>query len=163
MRVGISREPSKNSSLAGFHWKDDSDSVFRTLSIQSDSDPRFHCRNARHVPTNIPSKLVDDGICDPDCCDGSSELPSRPDQPPPCANTCRELAAAALAEKIERQKIAKAGAEKRKGWEAGYKERRKKTEKELNEKRGMLEELRRKTEILRGDFRSLLGLLLQVR
>ncbi|KAI9015966.1 glucosidase II beta subunit-like-domain-containing protein [Hyaloraphidium curvatum] len=111
---------------------------------------KFHCRNPRHVPANIEAKLVDDGICDPECCDGSSEV-APPHMPPPCPNTCRALAAAAAEAKAAAAKIRKAGLEKRKEWEEGFAKQKAEKEARLSELRGMVEEERRKVEILRGE------------
>lgn len=104
------------------------------------------------MPANIDSKLVDDGICDPECCDGSSEKPASPEQHPPCANTCRELAAAAQAAKLALLKVQKAGLEKRKNWEKRYKELKVEKQSLLNNRRGQVEEVRRRVEILRGRY-----------
>lgn len=50
----------------------------------------FFCNNAGHVPRDLSSSFVDDGICD--CCDGS-------DEPAGCPNTCAALGTAASAAK----------------------------------------------------------------
>jgi len=54
----------------------------------------FYCRNAPHTPLNIPSSLVNDGVCD--CCDGSDEWRGVAT----CRNTCE--AGAAEHHKVER-------------------------------------------------------------
>ncbi|KAJ3363986.1 hypothetical protein HDU91_002790 [Kappamyces sp. JEL0680] len=46
----------------------------------------FYCANAGYQPALLPSSRVDDGVCDPQCCDGSDESPGT------CQNVCRELA-----------------------------------------------------------------------
>jgi hypothetical protein len=60
----------------------------------------FHCTNAGHKPANIPSSHVNDGICDPLCCDGSDEY----DGQITCPNTCREIGARARKEAAENAK-----------------------------------------------------------
>ncbi|KNE68787.1 hypothetical protein AMAG_13428 [Allomyces macrogynus ATCC 38327] len=50
----------------------------------------FHCANVGHRPGDIPSSRVNDGVCEPDCCDGSDEY----DGKITCPNTCAENGAA---------------------------------------------------------------------
>lgn len=52
---------------------------------------RFHCTNAGHKPAYIRSSQVNDGICDPECCDGSDEWDSGAN----CPNTCKAIGAEA--------------------------------------------------------------------
>jgi hypothetical protein len=49
--------------------KDGSDEPGTSACVNS----RFFCRNTGHIPREIPSSWVDDGVCDQDCCDGSDE------------------------------------------------------------------------------------------
>ncbi|KAJ3374743.1 hypothetical protein GGF31_006640 [Allomyces arbusculus] len=51
---------------------------------------RFHCANVGHRPADIPGSRVNDGVCEPDCCDGSDEY----DGKITCPNTCAETGAA---------------------------------------------------------------------
>ncbi|TPX57524.1 hypothetical protein PhCBS80983_g03773 [Powellomyces hirtus] len=46
----------------------------------------FHCKNENHLGADIPSSRVNDGICDPECCDGSDEYLGIVQ----CNNTCME-------------------------------------------------------------------------
>ncbi|THH04769.1 hypothetical protein EW146_g10088, partial [Bondarzewia mesenterica] len=48
-------------------------------------DTLFYCKNEGHIGASIPSSRVNDGICEPDCCDGSDEPSSV------CENTCKEV------------------------------------------------------------------------
>ncbi|KAI8874175.1 hypothetical protein GQ42DRAFT_159948 [Ramicandelaber brevisporus] len=48
---------------------------------------RFYCQNAGHVGAFIRSSRVNDGVCDPECCDGSDEY----DSGVHCPNTCAEI------------------------------------------------------------------------
>ncbi|KAI9148546.1 hypothetical protein H9P43_010144 [Blastocladiella emersonii ATCC 22665] len=50
---------------------------------------QFYCRNEGHLPSTIPSSRVNDGICDPKCCDGSDEY----DGKVKCPDRCAELGA----------------------------------------------------------------------
>ncbi|KAI9595917.1 glucosidase II beta subunit-like-domain-containing protein [Syncephalis fuscata] len=50
----------------------------------------FHCANRWHRPANIPSSRVNDGLCDPRCCDGSDEYDGKVQ----CPNRCKEIGAA---------------------------------------------------------------------
>jgi protein kinase C substrate 80K-H len=72
----------------------------------------FYCANVGHVGTYIPSSHVNDGVCDPDCCDGSDEYNGQVI----CPNTCAEVGREA---RLEAEKTAKVGM---KGWKArnGY-------------------------------------------
>ncbi|KAJ3362618.1 hypothetical protein GGF32_005858 [Allomyces javanicus] len=51
---------------------------------------RFHCANVGHRPVDIPSSRINDGVCEPECCDGSDEY----DGKITCPNTCAETGAA---------------------------------------------------------------------
>ncbi|KAF8841281.1 hypothetical protein BDN67DRAFT_928581 [Paxillus ammoniavirescens] len=48
-------------------------------------DTTFYCTNAGHIGTTIPSSRVNDGLCEPECCDGSDEAPGV------CPNSCRQI------------------------------------------------------------------------
>src|SRR5579859_3903095 len=65
----------------------------------------FHCTNAGHVPAYIPSSHVNDGICDPLCCDGTDEY----DSDISCPNTCKALGQAARRRAEEDAKISLRG------------------------------------------------------
>ncbi|KAJ1948049.1 hypothetical protein FBU59_001772 [Linderina macrospora] len=47
----------------------------------------FYCANEGHIAAHIGSSKVNDGICDPQCCDGSDEW----DSGITCANVCGEI------------------------------------------------------------------------
>ncbi|KAF9448372.1 hypothetical protein P691DRAFT_800879 [Macrolepiota fuliginosa MF-IS2] len=49
------------------------------------SDTFFYCQNKGHIGASIPSSRVRDGLCEPQCCDGSDELPGV------CKNMCKEV------------------------------------------------------------------------
>ncbi|KAI9141502.1 glucosidase II beta subunit-like-domain-containing protein [Paraphysoderma sedebokerense] len=71
---------------------------------------KFHCTNSWHKPAYIPSSRVNDGICDPECCDGTDEY----DGKVKCQNVCKELAAAEKAKKEALIKMRKDGERLRK-------------------------------------------------
>ncbi|TPX33441.1 hypothetical protein SeMB42_g07469 [Synchytrium endobioticum] len=47
----------------------------------------FYCQNAGHIAGTIPSSRVNDGVCDPECCDGSDEWNSSIK----CPNICQQV------------------------------------------------------------------------
>ena len=66
---------------------------------------QFYCANTGHVPAYIPSSHVNDGVCDPLCCDGSDEYNSQIK----CPNTCKELGAIARKQSEEQVKLSMQG------------------------------------------------------
>lgn len=44
----------------------------------------FYCKNAGYAGATIRSSRVNDGLCEPECCDGSDEAPGV------CPDTCKE-------------------------------------------------------------------------
>ncbi|KAJ2696836.1 hypothetical protein H4218_004334 [Coemansia sp. IMI 209128] len=46
----------------------------------------FYCANRGHIPARIPSSKVNNGVCDPECCDGTDEYESKA-----CPDRCLEL------------------------------------------------------------------------
>jgi len=69
----------------------------------------FYCRNKGHIPAVIPSTKVNDGICDPECCDGTDENSGIIK----CPNICEQVAYEQNKEEIERKKILKEGLAKK--------------------------------------------------
>ncbi|KAH7888167.1 glucosidase II beta subunit-like-domain-containing protein [Phlebopus sp. FC_14] len=45
----------------------------------------FYCKNVGHLGATILSSRVNDGLCEPECCDGSDEVPGV------CQNRCKEV------------------------------------------------------------------------
>ncbi|GJJ68775.1 protein kinase C substrate 80K-H [Entomortierella parvispora] len=58
----------------------------------------FHCANVGHVASDIKSSRVNDGVCDPECCDGSDEYNGAIH----CPNVCDEVGAEAG---LERERV----------------------------------------------------------
>ncbi|GES77552.1 glucosidase II beta subunit-like-domain-containing protein [Rhizophagus clarus] len=50
---------------------------------------KFFCTNSGHIPSYIPSNRVNDGVCEPECCDGSDEYDGKIE----CPNICEEVGA----------------------------------------------------------------------
>lgn len=92
---------------------------------------QFHCINAGHKPAYIPSSHVNDGVCDPNCCDGTDEY----DGQIHCPNTCKDLGIAARKATLEATKTAL------KGWKvrAAYIDSAKRKKQELEAERERLQ------------------------
>ncbi|KAF7331712.1 hypothetical protein MKEN_00051000 [Mycena kentingensis (nom. inval.)] len=64
----------------------------------------FYCQNAGHIGASIPSSRVNDGLCEPTCCDGSDERPGV------CPNACKEIGEAYRKKRDAELKLRKTGA-----------------------------------------------------
>ncbi|KAJ7667592.1 glucosidase II beta subunit-like-domain-containing protein [Mycena polygramma] len=64
----------------------------------------FYCQNVGHIGGTIPSSRVNDGLCEPQCCDGSDERPGV------CENACKEIGDAYRKQREAERKIQKTGA-----------------------------------------------------
>ncbi|GFZ44630.1 Alpha-glucosidase 2 subunit beta [Saitozyma sp. JCM 24511] len=103
----------------------------------------FYCKNEGHIPGVILSSRVNDGICDPECCDGSDEWATGA-----CPNRCFEIGKEYRAQREAELKTRKTGAKIRGTyvkWVAGE---RKRLEDELEKKRA--EVLQREVEVERA-------------
>jgi protein kinase C substrate 80K-H len=69
----------------------------------------FYCKNEGYIPSVIPSSRVNDGICDPECCDGSDENSGIIK----CPNICEQIAYEQNKEEIEKKRILKDGLAKK--------------------------------------------------
>jgi len=94
-------------------------------------DSTFYCKNKGHIPAVIPSSRVNDGVCDPECCDGSDENSGIIK----CPNICEQVANEHNKEEIERKKILKEGLAKK----AKYLEEASELVKKENSKKEKLE------------------------
>ncbi|KDN36198.1 hypothetical protein K437DRAFT_260198 [Tilletiaria anomala UBC 951] len=54
------------------------------------NNARFYCANEGHIPAYILSSRVNDGICDPECCDGSDEYDAKVQCPDTCGKMGKE-------------------------------------------------------------------------
>lgn len=70
----------------------------------------FYCANEGHVPARIKTSRVNDGVCDPDCCDGSDEYNGLEY----CPNVCEEVGAEAKQERERLRLIQQEGSQLRK-------------------------------------------------
>ncbi|KAJ6567298.1 glucosidase II beta subunit-like-domain-containing protein [Mycena vulgaris] len=64
----------------------------------------FYCQNVGHIGATIPSSRVNDGLCEPQCCDGSDERPGV------CKNACKEIGDEYRKQRDAERKIQKTGA-----------------------------------------------------
>ncbi|KAJ3151618.1 hypothetical protein HDU86_006037 [Geranomyces michiganensis] len=65
----------------------------------------FHCLNADHIGADIPTSRVNDGICDPQCCDGSDEYLGYVK----CHNNCTEIGATYRKEVLAKRRVVAEG------------------------------------------------------
>ncbi|KAI0034384.1 glucosidase II beta subunit-like-domain-containing protein [Vararia minispora EC-137] len=63
----------------------------------------FYCRNVGHLGATVPSSRVRDGLCEPECCDGSDERPGV------CADTCKDVGEAHRVRAETERKLRKSG------------------------------------------------------
>ncbi|CCM03985.1 uncharacterized protein FIBRA_06141 [Fibroporia radiculosa] len=63
----------------------------------------FYCRNEGHIGAHIPSTRVGDGLCEPECCDGSDERLGI------CPNVCKEVGAVYQEEQAAKRKVQSTG------------------------------------------------------
>ncbi|KAG0006309.1 hypothetical protein BGZ80_001997 [Entomortierella chlamydospora] len=65
----------------------------------------FYCENIGHLPAYIRTSRLNDGVCDPECCDGTDEF----DGLTHCPNVCQEVGTEARKERERVRKIEKEG------------------------------------------------------
>lgn len=73
---------------------------------------RFYCANEGHIPAYVLSSRVNDGICDPECCDGSDEYDGKIS----CPNVCAKVGKEYRKRKQEQENLRRAGAKVRAGY-----------------------------------------------
>ncbi|KAL1408832.1 hypothetical protein Q8F55_005646 [Vanrija albida] len=102
----------------------------------------FYCENNGHIPGRVKSSRVNDGICDPECCDGSDEWQSGAS----CPNRCEEIARE-YRERVELEtKTRRTGAKIRSTYVNFALKEKKRLEEELATKRAEIGERERKVE-----------------
>ncbi|KAJ2378175.1 hypothetical protein IW150_000959 [Coemansia sp. RSA 2607] len=94
----------------------------------------FYCANEGHVAARISSSKVNDGICDPQCCDGSDEWDGFIN----CPNTCAEIGLRHRTAEAARQANELRGARRRRMLTEEARGLRKEKQEELEEKQARL-------------------------
>ncbi|KAG2172520.1 hypothetical protein INT44_002535 [Umbelopsis vinacea] len=72
----------------------------------------FYCENKGHIPSYIKSYRVNDGVCDPECCDGSDESSGLIK----CDNICKEVGIQYRKHKAEMDAILTSGVSTKREW-----------------------------------------------
>ncbi|KAG0298332.1 hypothetical protein BGZ98_000232 [Dissophora globulifera] len=72
----------------------------------------FYCANVGHTPAYLKTSRLNDGVCDPECCDGTDEF----DGMTHCANICEQVGAKARKERERIRKVVKEGSRIRKNY-----------------------------------------------
>ncbi|KAF9954124.1 hypothetical protein BGZ72_004887 [Mortierella alpina] len=88
----------------------------------------FYCANAGHMPAYIKTSRLNDGVCDPECCDGSDEFNGAVQ----CPDICEQVGKEAREERDRVRKIEKEGGKIRQGYIAYGTDAKKKLQKQLN-------------------------------
>jgi alpha 1,3-glucosidase len=66
---------------------------------------QFLCRNPGHIPSCILTSRVNDGLCEPECCDGSDEFDGKVS----CPNVCKRVNAEYRKRVEEEGRVSRAG------------------------------------------------------
>ncbi|CAE6425304.1 unnamed protein product [Rhizoctonia solani] len=98
----------------------------------------FYCTNEGHIGATIKSSRVNDGICEPECCDGSDE-PSGV-----CPNQCKEIGEKYRTEQEAERKLRKTGAKIRSSYISYAK-------KEVTRLKGVITSLQKEVEEKRAE------------
>ncbi|KAG0329920.1 hypothetical protein BGZ99_010031 [Dissophora globulifera] len=101
----------------------------------------FHCTNVGHIGSDIKSSRVNDGVCDPECCDGSDEY----DGQIYCPNICEEVGAKAKEEQKRVRVIQEQGSRLRKQYIEHGKSVKSKMQEEIAQLKGKTEQLLKDT------------------
>ncbi|KAG0207742.1 hypothetical protein BGX28_001075 [Mortierella sp. GBA30] len=87
----------------------------------------FYCNNAGHIPKYIKTSRLNDGVCDPECCDGSDEFNGQVQ----CPNVCEKLGEESRKERKRVRKVQKEGSKVRQSYVAYGKETKRKLKDQL--------------------------------
>ncbi|KAF9916165.1 hypothetical protein BX616_004469 [Lobosporangium transversale] len=101
----------------------------------------FYCKNIGHVGNEIKSSRVNDGVCDPECCDGSDES----DGQIHCPNICEEVGTRAREEQERIQKIRRNGSRLRRQYIQRGKNIKQKMMKDLRDLKSKTKQLENQT------------------
>lgn len=121
-------------------------SFYKTIEDPTCPQPgMYRCPNEGHFSACILTSRVNDGICDPECCDGSDERDGKVH----CPNRCKEANKEYQAKKDEEARIQRVGGKLREDWSRiGLKEKSK-LEKNIAKMEAELKVLREKEQNLR--------------
>jgi alpha 1,3-glucosidase len=100
-------------------------------SLQSDACPanHFRCENKGHQPSCLLLSRVNDGICDPECCDGSDEFDGKVE----CKNRCNEVGTAFRKERDETMRKRRVGSQEREAYIKFGRQEKDKLEREVTQ------------------------------
>ena len=100
-------------------------------SLESDACPpnHFQCENKGHQASCLLLSRVNDGICDPECCDGSDEFDGKVE----CKNRCNEVGAAFRKERDETMRKRRVGAKEREAYIKFGRQEKDKLEREVTQ------------------------------
>lgn len=122
-------------------------------ALQSPECPlgQFYCRNEGHIPSCILRSRFNDGVCDPECCDGSDETDGKAN----CPNRCKEVGDAFKKEKAEEERKTRVGSSIRDGYiKHGVKEKAK-IEGEIEKIKGEIRRLQEKEKAVKKSLEVL--------
>ncbi|KAG0275980.1 hypothetical protein BGZ95_008153 [Linnemannia exigua] len=89
----------------------------------------FHCQNIGHTPAYIKTSRLNDGVCDPECCDGSDEFDGEKIH---CPNICQQVGAASRKEREKLEGIHREGNKIRKEYVAFGQSSKKRLQEQLD-------------------------------
>ncbi|CEQ39441.1 SPOSA6832_00983 [Sporobolomyces salmonicolor] len=122
-------------------------------ALQSPECPagQFYCRNEGHIPSCILRSRFNDGVCDPECCDGSDET----DGKALCPNRCAEVGAEYRKQKAEEARKVRVGASLRNDYiKHGAKEKAK-LEAEVEKVQMEIEKLQEREAVVKASLEAL--------
>ncbi|OSX60577.1 hypothetical protein POSPLADRAFT_1148504 [Postia placenta MAD-698-R-SB12] len=85
----------------------------------------FYCKNEGHIGSLIPSTRVNDGLCEPECCDGSDERLGV------CPNVCHEVGAVYREQQTAERKMRSTGSKIRRLYIASAQKEKQKLESQI--------------------------------
>ncbi|KAF9964481.1 hypothetical protein BGZ70_006384 [Mortierella alpina] len=99
----------------------------------------FYCENVGHLPSSIKTSRVNDGVCEPECCDGTDEY----DGQVQCPNVCEEVGREARKERERVQAIQEQGSRLRKEYIQHGKTAKLKLQQELETLQGKIDQIQK--------------------
>lgn len=128
-------------------------SIDYDAALQSPECPtgRFLCRNEGHIPSCILRSRFNDGICDPECCDGSDEA----DGKVRCANRCQRVGFEHKKKVAEEARKTRVGVAVRKEYETFGAKEKAKLEAEVEKVKEDLRRLEQKEQAAKASLEAL--------